>query len=91
MAHMPGLRNKEVCLMCQWVLIMELVDTYTLNLFSKMYNKNQFCATKKPSIKCHVVNHSTLSTLSFNEKVFQEALPFYQKAFQNSGYNHTFT
>ena len=28
---------------------------------------------------------------SFNEKVFQEALPPYQKALQNSGYRHTLT
>ena len=34
---------------------------------------------------------SRLSTLSFNEKVFQEAVPPYQKAFQNSGYRHTLT
>ena len=29
---------------------------------------------------------SRLSTLSFNEKIFQEAVPPYQKALQNSGY-----
>ena len=34
---------------------------------------------------------SRLSTLSFNEKIFQEALPPYQKALQNSGYRHTLT
>ena len=28
---------------------------------------------------------SRLSTLSFNEKIFQEAVPPYQKALQNSG------
>ena len=32
---------------------------------------------------------SRLSTLSFNEKLFQEAVPSYPKAFQNSGYRHT--
>ena len=34
---------------------------------------------------------SRLSTLSFNEKIFQEASPPYQKALQNSGYRHTLT
>ena len=32
---------------------------------------------------------SRLSALSFNEKIFQEASPSYQKALQNSGYRHT--
>ena len=32
---------------------------------------------------------SRLSTLSFNEKLFQVAVPSYPKAFQNSGYRHT--
>ena len=34
---------------------------------------------------------SRLSTLFFNEKIFQEAVPPYQKALQNSGYRHTLT
>ena len=34
---------------------------------------------------------SRLSTLSVTEKIFQEALPPYQKALQNSGYRHTLT
>ena len=34
---------------------------------------------------------SRLSTLSFNEKIFQEAVPPYQKALQNSDYRHTLT
>ena len=34
---------------------------------------------------------SRLSTLSFNEKIFQEAVPPYQKALQNSGYRNTLT
>ena len=34
---------------------------------------------------------SRLSTLSLNEKIFQEAVPPYQKALQNSGYRHTLT
>ena len=34
---------------------------------------------------------SRLSTLSFNEKIFQEASPLYQKELQNSGYRHTLT
>ena len=32
---------------------------------------------------------SRLSTLSFKEKIFQEASPPYQKALQSSGYRHT--
>ena len=34
---------------------------------------------------------SRLSPLSFNKKIFQEAIPPYQKALQNSGYRHTLT
>ena len=34
---------------------------------------------------------SRLSTLSFNEKMFQEAVPPYQKALHISGYKRTFT
>ena len=34
---------------------------------------------------------SRLSTLSFSEKILQEASPPYQKALQNSGYRHTLT
>ena len=34
---------------------------------------------------------SRLSTLSFNEKIFHEAVPLQQKALQNSGYRHTLT
>ena len=34
---------------------------------------------------------SRLSTLSFNEKIFQEEAPPYQKALHNSGYRHTLT
>ena len=34
---------------------------------------------------------SRLSTLSFNEKIFQEAVPPSQKVLQNSGYRRTLT
>ena len=34
---------------------------------------------------------SRLAHLSFNEKIFQEAVPPYQKALQNSGHRHTLT
>ena len=34
---------------------------------------------------------SRLSTLSFNEKIIQEAEPPCRKALQNSGYRHTLT
>ena len=34
---------------------------------------------------------SRLSTQSFNEKIFQKAIPPYQKALQNSGYRHKLT
>ena len=34
---------------------------------------------------------SKLPTLSFNEKIFQEAVTPYQKVLQNSGYRHTLT
>ena len=44
MAPVPGLRNKGVCLMCQWVLTMEVKCASswadTCNLSSKKYNKN---------------------------------------------------
>ena len=41
--------------------------------------------------KSHYSIESRLSTLSFNQKIFQEAVPLYQKAFQNSSYRHTRT
>ena len=34
---------------------------------------------------------SRLSTLSFNEKIFQETIPPYHEALQNFGYRHTLT
>ena len=34
---------------------------------------------------------SSLSALSFNEKIFQEAVPPYLKVLQNFGYRHTLT
>ena len=34
---------------------------------------------------------SRLSTLSFNEKIFQEAVTSYEKSLQNSGYRQTLT
>ena len=34
---------------------------------------------------------SRLTTLSYNEKIFQEALPPNHKVLQNSGIKHTFT
>ena len=37
------------------------------------------------------INISRLSTLSFNEKIFQEPSPPYQKVLRNSGYRHTLT
>ena len=49
----------------------------------------------KPSTKCNPANPTIyrikLSTLSFNKKIFQETVPPYQKALQNSGYRHTLT
>ena len=38
-----------------------------------------------------ISTESMLSTLSFNEEIFQEASSPYQKALQNSGYRHTHT
>ena len=42
MVPIPGLRNKEVCLISRWVPTTELVGTYLLNVLSKKYNKNDF-------------------------------------------------
>ena len=45
MAPIPGLRNKEVCLMYLWVLTMNLACELVkdmLSLLSKNYNKNNF-------------------------------------------------
>ena len=47
MASIPGLRNKEVSLMCEWVPydgpeVCELVSAYMLNSLSRKYNKNDF-------------------------------------------------
>ena len=47
MVPIPGLRNKEVCLMCDVSMgdydgaeMCELVGTYMLNVLSKKHNKN---------------------------------------------------
>ena len=45
--------------------------------------------TKTQSI--HQVSLGGPPNLSFNEKLFQEAVPPYQKALQNYGYRHTLT
>ena len=58
-------------------------QTTKLNTYTKTQTIHQVSSGK--SIK------SRLSTQSFNEKIFQEALPPYQKALQNSGYRHTLT
>ena len=58
-------------------------QTTKLNTCTKTQTIHQVSSGK--SIK------SRLSTQSFNEKIFQEALPPYQKALQNSGYRHTLT
>ena len=47
MASIPGLRNKELSLMCEWVSydaaeVCELVSTYVWNLLSGKYNKDDF-------------------------------------------------
>ena len=56
----------------------------------KYINKN---SNHPPSVirKIPLSIESRLSTLSFNEKIFQEAVPPYQKALQNSGYRLTLT
>ena len=61
-------------------------QTTKLNTYTKTQTIHQVSSRQIPlSIE------SRLSTLSFNEKIFQEASPPYQKALQNSGYRHTLT
>ena len=56
----------------------------------KYIHKNSHCP---PSVirRIPLSIESWLSTLSFNKKIFQEAVAPYQKTLQNSGYRHTLT
>ena len=47
MASIPGLRNKELSLLCEWASydaaeVCELVSTYMWNLLSRKYNSDNF-------------------------------------------------
>ena len=50
-------------------------------------------STNSPSVirQIPLSIESRLSALSFNEIIFRESVPHYQKALQNSGYRHTLT
>ena len=46
-----------------------------------------------PSVFCQILLpiESSLSTLSYKEKIFQETIPFFQKTLRNSSYKRTLT
>ena len=65
---------------------------------TELINVTQNQTTKlNTDTKTHTIHQVRLSiesrlfTLSFNEKIFPEVVPPYQKAFQNSGYRCTLT
>ena len=62
--------------------------TFSLNKEIKYIQKN---SQHPPSVIQQIALsiESRLSTIAFNEKIFQEAVPPYQKASQNSGETHT--
>ena len=61
------------------------------NIVIKYIHKNS--SNHPPSViqQIPLSMESRLSTLSFNQKIFQEASPPYQNALQNSSYRHTLT
>ena len=89
----------DIIIQCNMKLVNYLNFTFNLNdrtckPYTKPNNKVKYIH-KDLSHPASVIRQITLSiesrlpTLSFNKKIFQEAVPLYQKALQNSSYRHT--
>ena len=86
---------------CSMKVVNYLYVTFNLNdgnykPYTKQNNEIKYIhknSNHPPSIilQIQLSTESRLSTLSFSEIIFQEAVPPYQKALQNSGYKHTLT
>ena len=91
----------DIIIQCNMKVANYLDVTFKLNdgtykPFTKPNNEIKYThknSNHLPSVirQISLSTESRLSTLSFNQKIFQEAVPPYQKALQNSGYRHTLT
>ena len=91
----------DIIIQCNMKIVYYLDATFNLNdgtykPYTKPNNEIKYIhknSNHPPSVirQIPLSIESKLSTLSLNEKIFQEAVPSYQKALQNSGYRHTLT
>ena len=91
----------DIIIRCSMKIVNYLDVTFNLNdgsyrPYTKPNNEIKYIpkdSNHPPSViqQISLSIESRLSTLSFNEKMFQEAAPSYQKALHNSGYKHTLT
>ena len=89
----------DIIIQCNMKIVNYLDVTFNLNdgtykPYTKPNNEIKYIhknSNHPPSVirQIPLSIESRLSTLSFNEKIFQEAVTPYQKALQNSGYRHT--
>ena len=91
----------DITIRCNMKIVNYLDVTFNLNdgtykPYTKPNNEIKYIhkdSNHLPSIIQQIPQsiESKLSTLSINEKIFQETVPSYQKALQSSGYRHTLT
>ena len=91
----------DIIIQCNMKIVNYLDVTFNLNdgtykPYTKLNNEIKYIhknSNHPPSVirQIPLSIESRLSTISFNEKIFQEAVTPYQKALQNSGYRHTLT
>ena len=91
----------DIIIQCNMEVVNYLDVTFNLNdgtykAYTKPNNEIKYIhknSNHPPSVipQIPLSIESRLSTLSFNEKIFQEPVSPYQKALQNSGYRHTLT
>ena len=86
----------DIIIQCNMKVVNYLDVTFNLKSYTKPNNETKYIhkdSNHPPSVirQIPLSIESRLFTLSFNEKIFQEAVPPYQEALQNSGYRHTLT
>ena len=90
-----------IIILCNMKIVSYLNITFNLNDGNYKPSSNPNTKTKyidkysnHPPSAIHQIPlsiESRLSTVYFNEKIFQEAAPLHQKPLQNCGYKHTLT
>ena len=91
----------DIIILCNMKIVNYLDVTFNLNdetykPYTKPNNEIKYIhknSNHPPSVirQIPLSTELRLSTLSVNEKIFQEPAPPYKKAFQNSGYGHALT